>query len=152
MNAHLTNLNINQNDIESFIKLKNAVEACNKEKHLHEEIGNELIDFQTLLEANKDIKIPEYDLKNVTKLKNVNLTYDGKLDAIFYFIDNNINQFKLDLKNEITKFDNYIKNLNAELNNDILNTYNEDTYGVIDFLEENSLKINKCLNMKEKYQ
>ena len=152
MNAHLNELNINPNDIESFIKLKKAVEACNKEKQLHEDIGNELIDFLSLLDANRDIKIPEYDLKSVSELKNVNMLYDRKLDATSYFIDNNISQFRLDLKNEITKFDNYIKDLNAELNNDILNTYNEDTYNAIDFLEENSLKINKCLSMKEKYQ
>ena len=56
-------------------------------------------------------------------MKNINLIYDRKLDATSYFIDNNINQFRLDLKNEITKFDNYIKSLNAELNNDILNNY-----------------------------
>ena len=152
MNAHLTDLNINPNDIESFIRLKKAVESCNREKKLHEDAGNEIIDFQTLLEANKDIKIPEYDLKSVTELKNVNVTYDRKLDSTSYFIDNNISQFKVDLKNEITKFDNYVKDLNTELNNDILNTYNEDTYNALDYLEENSLKINKCLSMKEKYQ
>ena len=152
MNGHLTNLSVNPNDIESFIRLKKAVENCNKEKQLHEDISNELIDFQTLLEGNKDIKIPEYDLKIVTEMKNINVNYDRKLDNTSYFIDNNISQFRLDLKNEITKFDNYIKNLNDELNNDILNTYNEDTYSAIDFLEENSLKINKCLSMKEKYQ
>ena len=152
MNEHLSNLSVNPNDIESFIKLKKAVEKCNKEKQLHEDIGNELIDFQSLLDANKDIKIPEYDLKSVTEMKNINVTYDRKLDSTSYFIDNNISQFRIDLKNEITKFDNYIKNLNDELNNDVLNTYNEDTYSAIDYLEENSLKINKCLSMKEKYQ
>ena len=152
MNLHLTSLNINPNDIESFIKLKKAVEQCNKEKKIHEDTGNEIIDFQTILEGNRDIKIPEYDLKSVTELKNVNVTYDRKLDATSYFIDNNITQFKVDLKNEITKFDNYVKDLNTELNNDILNTYTEDTYNALDYLEENSLKIKKCLNMKEKYQ
>ena len=36
----------------------------------------------------------------------------------------------------------------SELNNETLNTYNEDTFSAIDFLEENSLKIKKCLAMK----
>ena len=138
--------------VSAWLKAAKAVEKCNKEKQLHEDIGNELIDFQSLLDANKDIKIPEYDLKSVTEMKNINVTYDRKLDSTSYFIDNNISQFRIDLKNEITKFDNYIKNLNDELNNDVLNTYNEDTYSAIDYLEENSLKINKCLSMKEKYQ
>ena len=40
----------------------------------------------------------------------------------------------------------------SELNNETLNTYNEDTFAAIDFLEENSLKIKKCLAMKDKYQ
>ena len=40
----------------------------------------------------------------------------------------------------------------SELNNETLNTYNEDTFAAIDFLEENSLKIKKSLAMKDKYQ
>ena len=152
MNNHLNDLSINPNDVESFIKLKKAVEACNKEKQLHEDTGNEIIDLQTILEAYKDIKIPEYDLKAVTQLKNVNVLYDRKLDSTSYFIDNNITNFRIDLKNIITKFDNYIKTLNTDLNNEILNTYSEDTYNALDYLEENSLKIKKCLDMKEKYQ
>jgi hypothetical protein len=152
MSGHLTDLNVNPTDVESFIKLKKAVEACNKEKQLHEDTGNEIIDLQTILEAYKDIKIPEYDLKAVTQLKNVNVLYDRKLDSTSYFIDNNITNFRIDLKNIITKFDNYIKTLNTDLNNEILNTYSEDTYNALDYLEENSLKIKKCLDMKEKYQ
>ena len=56
---------------------------------------------------------------------------------------NNIQQFRVDLKNEITKFDDKIKRMMNELNNDILNAYNEDPFNTIDFLEENSLKIKK---------
>ena len=40
----------------------------------------------------------------------------------------------------------------SELNNETLNKYNEDTFNAIDFLEENSLKIQKCVASKEKYQ
>ena len=40
----------------------------------------------------------------------------------------------------------------SDLNNDVLNTYNEDPFNAIDYLEENSLKIKKSLMMKEKYQ
>ena len=63
------------------------------------------------------------------------MKYDRKLDSTSYFIDNNIQQFRLDLKNEITKFDDQIKGMMVELNNDVLNTYNEDPFNAIDYLE-----------------
>ena len=152
MSAHLTDLAVNPTDVESFIKLKKAVEACNKEKKLHEDMSNDILDLQTIIDANKEIKLQEYDTKLIIELKDISVKYDRKLDSTSYFIDNNIQQFRLDLKNEITKFDDKIKNMMSELNNDVLNTYNEDSFNAIDYLEENSLKIKKCLMMKEKYQ
>ena len=152
LSSHLTNLSVNPTDIESFIKLKKAVEACNKEKQLHEEVNNDIIDLQNIIDTGKEIKINDYDNKFLIELKDLNVKYDRKLDSTSYFIDNNIQQFRLDLKNEIGKFDGQIKSMISELNNDTLNTYNEDTFNALDFLEENSLKIKKCLAMKEKYQ
>ena len=152
LSGHLTDLNVNPTDIESFIKLKKAVEACNKEKQLHEEVSNDIIDLQNIIDMSKEIKIHDYDNKYIIELKDLNVKYDRKLDTTSYFIDNNIQQFRLDLKNEIAKFDGQIKSMITELNNETLNTYNEDTFAAIDFLEENSLKIKKCLAMKEKYQ
>ena len=152
MSEHLNDLSVNPTDVESFIKLKKAVEACNKEKQLHEEMSNDILDLQTIIDANKEIKLQEFDTKLIIELKDISVRYDRKLDATSYFIDNNIQQFRLDLKNEITKFDEQIKNMMSELNNDVLNTYNEDSFNAIDYLEENSLKIKKCLMMKEKYQ
>jgi hypothetical protein len=152
MSEHLNDLSVNPTDVESFIKLKKAVEACNKEKQLHEEMSNDILDLQTIIDASKEIKLQEFDNKLIIELKDISVRYDRKLDATSYFIDNNIQQFRLDLKNEITKFDEQIKNMMSELNNDVLNTYNEDSFNAIDYLEENSLKIKKCLMMKEKYQ
>ena len=152
MSSHLNDLSVNPTDIESFIKLKKAVEACNKEKQLHEDMSNDILDLQTIINDNKEIKLQEYDSKLIIELKDISVKYDRKLDATSYFIDNNIQQFRLDLKNEIQKFDDKIKNMMSELNNDVLNTYNEDSFNAIDYLEENSLKIKKCLMMKEKYQ
>ena len=152
LSKHLVELNVNPTDIENFIKLKKAVEVCNKEKQLHEDINNDIIDLQNIIDSSKEIKINDYDNKYLIELKDINVKYDRKLDSTSYFIDNNIQQFRLDLKNEITKFDNEIKSMMSELNNETLNTYNEDTFAAIDFLEENSLKIKKCLAMKDKYQ
>ena len=152
LSSHLTDLSVNPTDIESFIKLKKAVEACNKEKQLHEEVTNDIIDLQNIIDTGKEIKINDYDNKFIIELKDLNVKYDRKLDSTSYFIDNNIQQFRLDLKNEIAKFDGQIKSMMSELNNDTLNTYNEDTFNALDFLEENSLKIKKCLVMKDKYQ
>ena len=152
LSKHLIDLNVNPTDIENFIKLKKAVEECNKEKQMHEDISNDILDLQNIIDSYKEIKINDYDNKYLIELKDINVKYDRKLDSTSYFIDNNIQQFRLDLKNEITKFDNEIKSMMTELNNETLNTYNEDTFAAIDFLEENSLKIKKCLTMKEKYQ
>ena len=152
LSSHLNDLNVNPTDIESFIKLKKAVEVCNKEKQLHEEVSNDIIDLQNIIDMSKEIKIHDFDNKFIIELKDLNVKYDRKLDTTSYFIDNNIQQFRLDLKNEIAKFDGQIKSMMSELNNDTLNTYNEDTFSAIDFLEENSLKIKKCLAMKDKYQ
>ena len=152
LSSHLNDLNVNPTDIESFIKLKKAVEVCNKEKQMLEEVNNDIIDLQNIIDTSKDIKINDFDNKFIIELKDLNVKYDRKLDSTSYFIDNNIQQFRLDLKNEIAKFDGQIKSMMSELNNETLNTYNEDTFSAIDFLEENSLKIKKCLAMKEKYQ
>ena len=152
MKEHLRDLSINPIDVESFIKLKKAVEACNKEKDLHESNSNEILDLQNIIDTNKDIKIPEFDNKFIIELKNVSVQYDRKLDSVSYYIDNNIVQFRAILKNEIKKFDTRVKDLTNGLNNDELNTYNEDTYSAIDFLEENSIQIKKCLESKKKFQ
>ena len=152
LTKHLVDLNVNPTDIENFIKLKKAVEECNKEKQLHEDVNNDIIDLQNIIDSYKEIKINDYDTKFLIELKDINVKYDRKLDSTSYFIDNNIQQFRLDLKNEISKFDNEIKSMMSELNNETLNTYSEDTFAAIDFLEENSLKIKKCLAMKDKYQ
>ena len=152
LNNHLTELSVNPTDIESFIRLKKAVESCNKEKQLHEEVNNDILDLQNIIDLNKEIKIPEFDTKFIIELKDLNVRYDRKLDATVYFIDNNIQNFRLDLKKEIEAFDNNIKEMMSELNNETLNTYNEDSFAAIDFLEENSLQIKKRIGMKEKYQ
>ena len=152
MSSHLTELGVNPTDVESFIKLKKAVEACNKEKKLHEDMSNDILDLQAIIDGNKEIKLQEYDNKLIIELKDISVKYDRKLDSTSYFIDNNIQQFRMDLKTEITKFDDKIKSMMSELNNDVLNTYNEDPFNAIDYLEENSLKIKKSLLMKEKYQ
>ena len=152
MSSHLIELGVNPVDVESFIKLKKAVEACNKEKKLHEDMSNDILDLQTIIDGTKEIKLQEYDNKLIIELKDTSVKYDRKLDSTSYFIDNNIQQFRLDLKNEITKFDDKIKGMMSDLNNDVLNTYNEDPFNAIDYLEENSLKIKKSLMMKEKYQ
>ena len=139
-------------DVETFIKLKKAVEECNAEKAKTEEESNDIIDLQQILESNKEIKLQDYDSKRVIELKDINVKYERKLDASSYFIDNNIQKYRQDLKVEISNFDNQIKGMISELNNETLNKYNEDTFNAIDFLEENSLKIQKCVASKEKYQ
>ena len=152
LNNYLKNLSINPTDVETFIKLKKAVEECNKDKAKCEEEANDITDLTLLLEQNKDIKLQEYDNKLGIELKDITVKYDRKLDGSSYYIDNNIQNYRNDLKNEIKKFDEEISGMRSELNNETLNTYNEETFSAIGFLEENDLKIQKSVVMKEKYQ
>ena len=59
MSNHLVELSVNPSDVESFIKLKKAVEACNKEKQLHEDVNNDIIDLQNIIDSYKEIKIKD---------------------------------------------------------------------------------------------
>ena len=152
LNVYHKNLGNPVTDVETFIKLKKAVEECNAGKAKTEEQSNDIVDLQQILENHKEIKLQDYDAKRVIELKDINVKYERKLDASSYFIDNNIQKYRLDLKVEIANFDNQIKGMISELNNETLNKYNEDTFNAIDFLEENSLKIQKCVQSKEKYQ
>ena len=152
LSGYVKELNDPVENVESFIKLKKVVEKCNKDKPNTEEASNDIIDLQQILENNKDIKLQEYDQKLATELKSISVTYDRKLDGQSYFIDNNISSYRGKLKAEIDRFDQQIKGMISELNNETLNKYNEDTFNAIDFLEENSLKIQKCVREEEKYK
>lgn len=149
---YMRNLSINPVDVESFIKLKKAVEECLKDRKQTEQESNEILDLSTIVSNDKEIKLQEYDSKLIIELKDLSVKYERKLDAMSYFIDNNIQKFRLDLKTDIQKFDNEIKSMISELNNDTLNKYAEDTFAAIDLLEENSIKISKALHMKDKYK
>ena len=152
LTGYLKELSEPVENVESFIKLKKAVEKCNKDKVNTEAESNDIIDLQQIVENNKDIKLQEYDQKLATELKSVSVNYDRKLDGQSYFIDNNISSYRGKLKAEIDKFDQQIKGMITELNNETLNKYSEDTFNAIDFLEENSLKIQKCVRQEEIYK
>ena len=152
LKGYLKELSEPVESVETFIRLKKVVEKCNKDKQNTEDDSNEIIDLQQILENNKDIKLQDYDEKLGTELKSVNVSYERKLDGQSYFIDNNISSYRAKLKIEIERFDQQIKGMISELNNETLNRYNEDTFNAIDFLEENSRKIQACVREEEKYK
>ena len=152
LTEYLNELSDPVESVETFIKLKKIIEKCNKDKQNIEDESNDIIDLQQILENNKEIKLQEYDQKLSTELKSVTVNYERKLDGQSYFIDNNISSYRAKLKAEIDRFDQQIKGMITELNNETLNKYNEDTFEAIDFLEENSLKIQKCVREEEKYK
>ena len=67
-------------------------------------MSNDILDLHTIIDEDKEIKLQEYDTKLIIELKDISVKYDRKLNSTPYFIDNNIQQFRLDLNNEITKF------------------------------------------------
>ena len=149
---YLNNLSVNPSDVESFIKLKKAVEECTKDRKQTEKESNDIMDLTALVQNDKEIKIQDYDIKLQTELKDISVKYERKLDTTSFYIDNNIQKFRLDLKTDIQNFDNQIKGMIIELNTDLLNQYADNTYAALSFLEENNVKISQAIKMKEKYR
>ena len=149
---YLKNLSVNPSDVESFIKLKKAVEECTKDRKQTESENNDIMDLTTIVQNDKEIKLQEFDARLQTELKDTSVKYERKLDTTSFYIDNNIQKFRLDLKTNIQNFDNEIKGMIVELNTDVLNQYADNTFDAISFLEENHMKISKAIKMKEKFR
>ena len=152
LNHYIKNLSIPISNVESFIRLKKSVEECAKEKAKIEELNNEITDLLDIVYNDQRIKLEDYDSKLITELKNLNVEFERKYDTMTYYIDNNIKQYRQDLKITISKYDNEIKEMLSSLNEDQINKYSNDAGIPIMQLENQESSINQVIEKKKLYQ
>ena len=149
---YMKKIQINVNDVESFIKLKKAIEECGKEKGQLENESDEIRELINIVNNHKDIKMQDYDLKLISELSGVRSNFERKFDSMTYFIDNNIKKYRGELQKTIKNFDNRIKNLIDEINDEEINNFHDDTTGPLLLLEDKSRQIEKAVENKKIYQ
>lgn len=149
LNTHIKHLSIQVIDVESFISLKLSVEEISKIKETIESKNSEIIDILAIIKEDKEINIPDYDLKLIREKETSYVEFEKKLDSMLYFIETNLSKYKIELKDNIRRFDKEIKHLMDELNVDKLNVYNEDNYAAIFYIEDMSVPIRKSVDKKD---
>lgn len=152
INHHLNTQNISVSNVESFIKLKKAVEACAKERSNINELQLEISDLLDLAYSDKHICLTDYDQKQITQMKNLNVEFEHKYDLSSYYIENNITQYRIDLKTAINVYDNTLKEMLSSLNDDIVNKYNFDATVPLLHLDNQESSIKQVNKQKEIYQ
>ena len=146
------NIIVGPGDIESFIKLKKAVDSCIEKRNSIEDEMDEIRELNTIINNYKEIKMEDFDKRKYDHLINIRTKYERFLDSMIYFIDQNIKQYRADLMVKIRKYDEMLNKIHDELNEEQINTFNEDTLGPLLFLEDKSLLISKAVDNKKIFQ
>ena len=146
------NIIVGPSDIEAFIKLKKAVDICTEKRNKVEDEMDEIKELYNLVNNFKEIKIEDFDKRKYDHLINIRTKYERFLDSMIYFIEQNIKQYRADLMVKIRKYDEMLNKIHDELNEEQINTYNEDTLGPLLFLEDKSLLISKAAENKKIFQ
>ena len=146
------NIIVNPGDIESFIRLKKAVDKCTEKRNRIEDEMDEIRELNSIINNYKEIKLEDFDKRKYDHLINIRTKYERFLDSMIYFIDQNIKQYRADLMVKIRKYDEMLNKIHDELNEEQINTYNEDTIGPLLFLEDKSLLISKASENKKIFQ
>ena len=151
-NFNSINFTVPNKNIELFIKLKKAVEFCVSQKSDISDKIDEIQELNNIIISHKEIKFEDFERKKYDHLIALKNNYERKMDSMIYFIDQNIKQFKLDLISKIKKYEELVQKIHDELNEDLINKYNEDTVGPILLLEEKSFRIQKAMSDKKLFQ
>ena len=151
-NYNKINIIVNPGDIESFIKLKKAVDSCTEKRNQVEDDMDEIRELYNIINNYKEIKIEDFDKRKFDHLINIRTKYERFLDSMIYFIEQNIKQYRADLMIKIRKYDEMLNKIHDELNEEQINTFNEDTLGPLLFLEDKSLLISKAADNKKIFQ
>ena len=146
------NIIVGPGDIESFIKLKKSVDVCTEKRNKIEDEMDEIRELNNIVNNYKEIKVEDFDKRKYDHLINIRTKYERFLDSMIYFIDQNIKQYRADLMVKIRKYDEMLNKIHDELNEEQINTYNEDTLGPLLFLEDKSLLISKAAENKKIFQ
>ena len=147
------NIIVAQGDVEAFIKLKKGVDECTEKRNNIEMQMDEISELNSIINNyNKEIKLEDFDRRKYDHLINIRTKYERFLDSMIYFIDQNIKLYRGELMIKIKKYDEMLNKIHDELNEDQINTYNEDTLGPLLFLEDKSLLISKAIDNKKIFQ
>ena len=76
------------------------------------------------------------------------MDYDRKYDQMTYFLENNYQQYRKELKDKISKFDNDVKVMYSQLNEEKINKYSDNSDIPLMQLENLESQINSILENK----
>ena len=152
MSEHLNDLSVNPTDVESFIKLKKAVDECTSKRTRIDEEMDEIGELNIIINNNKEIKLEDFEKRKYDHLTQLRTKYERFLDSMIYFIEQNIKQYRVELMVKIKKYDEMLNKIHDELNEEQINRYNEDTLGPLLFLEDKSLLISRAIENKKIFQ
>ena len=146
------NIIVAPGDVEAFIKLKKAVDGCTVKRNQIEDEMDEIRELNNIINNYKEIKVEDFDKRKYDHLINIRTKYERFLDSMIYFVDQNIKQYRSELMVKIKKYDEMLNKIHDELNEEQINSYNEDTLGPLLFLEDKSLLISKAVENKKVFQ
>ena len=145
--------NVAKGDIDAFLKLKKEVEECSNKRQDVENEMEEINELNLIVNNHyKDMKLEDYERRRFDHLLNSRTNFERNLDAQIYFIEQNIKLYRTELMVKIRKYDEMLKKLYEELNDDIVNKYNEDTSIALLFLQEKHYAISKATDNKKIFQ
>ena len=94
LNNHLKKLGVNPEEVETFITLKKDVEEILDLRKSIEANVQEIDDILSIIKANeKEIKIPEYEIKLVKEKDSLYVDFQKKTDTVPYLNEMNIIRF-----------------------------------------------------------
>ena len=149
----LLDINVAKGDVEAFLKLKKEVEECSNKRQDVENEMEEINELNLIINNHfKEMKLEDYERRRFDHLLNSRTNFERKLDSMIYFIEQNIKLFRTELMVKIRKYDEMLKKIYEDLNNDIVNLYNEDTSVPLLFLQEKYFLISKATENKKTFQ
>ena len=149
---HKINIVVEKDDVESFLKLKKEVDVCSNKKHYLDEKLEEIQELYNIIINYKEIRLEDFERKKYESLISILTRYERRLDSMIYFIDQNIKQYRLILISRIKNYEKMLNKIHDELNEDLINEYNDDTLGALLFLEDKSRRIEKAKENKKIFQ
>ena len=149
----LLDINVAKGDVEAFLKLKKEVEDCSNKRQEVENEMEEINELNLIINNHyKEMRLEDYERRRFDHLLNSRTNFERKLDSMIYFIEQNIKLFRSALMVKIRKYDEMLKKIYDDLNDNIVNQYNDDTSVPLLFLQEKYFLIAKATENKKVFQ
>ena len=122
-----------------------------KERENIEERNSEIVEIMAILN-NFGIKIQDYDYAPIREKEIMYLDFEKMLDNMIYFVYSNLPGYKMDLQDNIRRFDKEVKMVKAEINHEILNTYSKECYSALFLIEDKQVSLKKLIDKSKYFQ